>query len=248
MQKLDVNSAVPLYEQLKMALRERLESQIFAPGERMPSEAELCDKYGVSRITVRRAVEELVEEGYLERRQGKGTFVAQSRSMVAVMSLDGSASEGFSDRYKSRQSSVIISKKEYPANSQERKWLKLEEEDTVLVLTRQILLDGKPWMIDRATYPAKRFPGMFDKIGNNTSTYEVMRRDYGVQMSKARRAVTLVYATNEQGKLLCCAPGTPLFKRFKAVYDEQDGPVHLSSTYVNAENVVLTVEQDSFLY
>lgn len=248
MQKLDVNSAVPLYEQLKMALRERIESHIFTPGERMPSEAELCGKYSVSRITVRRAVEELVEEGYLERRQGKGTFVAQKRSLVVVMSLDRSASEGFSDRYKSRKSSLIISKKEYVANKQERRWLELEGEDTVLVLSRQMLLDGKTWMIDRATYPAKRFPGLFDRIGNNTSTYEVMRRDYGVEMSKARRAVTLAYATNEQAKLLGCAPGTPLFKMFKAVYDGQDAPVHLSSTYVNAENVVLTVDQDSFPY
>ena len=212
MQKLDVNSAVPLYEQLKMALRERIESQIFEPGERMLSEVELCDKYGVSRITVRRAVDELVEEGYLERRQGKGTFVAQKRSFV------------------------------------ECQWLQLEPEENVLVLTRQMLLDGNLSMIDRATYPAKRFPGLLDKIGDDTSTYEVMRKDYGVQMHKARREVTLVYATNEQSKLLGCAPGAPLFKKFKVVYDEQNIPVHISSTYISAENVVLTVEQDSFLH
>lgn len=248
MQKLDVNSAVPLYEQLKMALRERIESQIFEPGERMLSEVELCDKYGVSRITVRRAVDELVEEGYLERRQGKGTFVAQKRSFVAVMSLDRSASEGFSDRYSRRKRSVIISKREYPANSQECQWLQLEPEENVLVLTRQMLLDGNLSMIDRATYPAKRFPGLLDKIGDDTSTYEVMRKDYGVQMHKARREVTLVYATNEQSKLLGCAPGAPLFKKFKVVYDEQNIPVHISSTYISAENVVLTVEQDSFLH
>ena len=67
-------------------------------------------------------------------------------------------------------------------------------------------------------------------------------------MECIEEAEPVLTSANEQGKLLCCAPGTPLFKRFKAVYDEQDGPVHLSSTYVNAENVVLTVEQDSFLY
>ena len=119
---------------------------------------------------------------------------------------------------------------------------------TVLVLTRQMLLDGNLSMIDRATYPAKRFPGLLDKIGDDTSTYEVMRKDYGVQMHKARREVTLVYATNEQSKLLGCAPGAPLFKKFKVVYDEQNIPVHISSTYISAENVVLTVEQDSFLH
>ena len=79
MEQLDTNNAVPLYEQLRVALRERLDSGVLDPGERLPSETELCQKYGVSRITVRRAVDELVEEGILERRQGKGTFVAPKR-------------------------------------------------------------------------------------------------------------------------------------------------------------------------
>ena len=82
MEQLDTNNAVPLYEQLRVALRERLDSGVLDPGERLPSEAELCRKYGVSRITVRRAVDELVEEGILERRQGKGTFVAPKRAVV----------------------------------------------------------------------------------------------------------------------------------------------------------------------
>lgn len=246
MKLLDTNNAVPLYEQLRMALRERLENGVIAPGERLPSEAELCQKYGVSRITVRRAVDELVEEGVLERRQGKGTFVAQKRAVVSVESLNSDATEGFHSRYKDRKRSLIVSMREYPANRNEQQWLHLGEDDHVLVLTRQMLLDGKPWMIDRATYSARRFPGFFDQVKNDTSTYQLMQEVYGVVMCRAYREITLTYATNEQGKLLGCAPGTPLFKTFKVVYDDRDEPVHLSSTFSMAEGVVLTVENNRY--
>lgn len=247
MAKLDVNSAVPLFEQVKLALREQLDSGLLPAGARLPSEAELCKKYDVSRITVRRAVDDLVVDGYLDRRQGKGTFVATKRTPISVVSLNQRASEGFFLRYKERKKSVIISKKEYPANRHEQEWLRLSGQDSVLVLTRLMLLDGRPWMIDRSTYPAGRFPGFFERVDDETSTYELMEKQYGVIMALAHREITLTYATSEQGRLLGCAPGTPLFKTFKAVYDANQAPVHLSSTFTQAENVVLTVDNDNYL-
>ena len=78
MKPLDNNNAVPLYEQMMMMLRERLDNHVLDAGEKLPSEAELCKSYGVSRITVRRAIDELVEEGYLEKKQGKGGCTASS--------------------------------------------------------------------------------------------------------------------------------------------------------------------------
>lgn len=246
MEQLDTNNAVPLYEQLRVALRERLDSGVLDPGERLPSEVELCRKYGVSRITVRRAVDELVEEGILERRQGKGTFVAPKRAVVSIMALNDDATEGFYSRYKERKRSLVVSKKEYPANRSEREWLHLGENDHVFILTRRLLLDGKPWMIDRATYAVRRFPDFFDRVRDDTSTYQLMEEIYGVSMCRAHREITLTYATNEQGELLDCAPGTPLFKTFKVVYDDRDEPVHLSSTFTQAEGVVLTVENNRY--
>ena len=72
---LNQNALTPLYEQLKNAIKDDIHAHIYRPGDRMPSEAELEEKYQVSRITVRRAVKELCEEEILVRKQGKGTFV-----------------------------------------------------------------------------------------------------------------------------------------------------------------------------
>ncbi|MDO4483818.1 MAG: GntR family transcriptional regulator [Clostridia bacterium] len=239
---LDTNNAVPLFEQVKLQLLQKLEDGIYPTGARMPSEAELCEKYNVSRITIRRAVNDLVEDGYLERRQGKGTFVATKRTPVAMLPLDDQASVGFSLRYKDRKKSIIISEKEYAANSHEQQTLHLQPNDTVLVLYRQILVDGKPWMLDRATYPAKKFPGFFEQITDDTSTYAVLSDQYGVSMVTAHREISLAYATNEQARLLDLAPGAPLFKTFKLVCDRDGNPVHMSYTYSQAENVVITLD------
>ena len=249
MKPLDNNNAVPLYEQMMMMLRERLDNHVLDAGEKLPSEAELCKSYGVSRITVRRAIDELVEEGYLEKKQGKGTFVTKKRAAIPVMSISENATVGFSGRYgqdSGRLHSIVISKKEYKANRNEQKMLNLEEGDEVLVLTRLMILDDKPWMIDRATYSAKRYPGFLEQIEDGVSTYNIMCEQYGVRMRRAYREITLAYTTNEQAKMLGCAPSAPLFKTFKVVYDEQGLPVHMSSTYTQADNVVLTVENGNY--
>lgn len=243
--KLDANNAVPLYEQLKMTLRSQIESQLLLPGDRIPAEAELCKKYQVSRVTVRCAVDTLVEEGYLERRQGKGTFVAAKRAQVFMTPINDAVT-GFSesDEYAGEKSIRVIDKNEYSTNKREQELLRLEETDKVLVLSRVMLRDGKPWMLDRATYSAKRYPGFFDIINDDVSTYSVLRSRYGVVMKRSHKEVSIAYATNEQAKQLGCAPSAPLFKMFKVVYDDKDEPVHMSNSYFKADQIVFTVDNE----
>ena len=72
---IDYNSVIPLYEQVASALRADIQGGAFDATKRLPTEEELAEKYGISRITVRRAVGDLVEEGLVEKKQGKGTFI-----------------------------------------------------------------------------------------------------------------------------------------------------------------------------
>ena len=72
---IDYNSVIPLYEQVANALRADIQGGAFDATKRLPTEEELAEKYGISRITVRRAVGDLVEEGLVEKKQGKGTFI-----------------------------------------------------------------------------------------------------------------------------------------------------------------------------
>ena len=76
---LDANNTIPLYLQMKELIKSAILSREYKNGEQLPTEPELGEKYGVSRITVRKAVEELCREGFLVKKQGKGTFVKQRK-------------------------------------------------------------------------------------------------------------------------------------------------------------------------
>lgn len=240
--KLDGNSAVPLYEQMKIQLQEQIAAQIYAAGDRLPAEKELCEKYGVSRITLRRAVDELVAEGILERKQGKGTFVAAQKSRLFFRSF-GSMGGGFTDsQYPEnvQKEIIVISKKEYICNTLEQEALHLTKGDRVMVLLRLMKLDGQPLMLDRSVYPIARFPGLFDRIKDGVSTYALFRELFGINKMRCTKELSLAYATDEQAKLLCCIPAAPLFRIFKQVRDDKDKPVHLSNLYYVAERIVFT--------
>ena len=115
--KLDAKTPIPLYEQLKNLLLSQISSGVYSIGERLPAEAELCSKYEVSRVTVRRALDDLVADGALERRQGKGTYVAPIKSHIQMKAFDTSA-KGFmgSSVPGTVKHTRVISKKEYVCN------------------------------------------------------------------------------------------------------------------------------------
>lgn len=243
MNNLEKSSAVPLYEQLKLSLRKKVDEQVWQEGQRLPSEAELCADYDVSRITVRRAVDELVEEGVLERRQGKGTFVASSRMSVQMMPMNV-IMQGFYILDTERKQTNVITKREYEANRHEREVLGLQEGDSVYVFTRQMMLDGKVCMLDRSTFPAGRYPGLFERVTDNMSTYRLLVEEYGVVMHCVHKEISHTYASAEQAKWLDCPVGTPLFRIYKVVYDPQGVPIHMSSSYMKADSIVFVTDNE----
>ena len=220
-----------------------MDEQVWQEGQRLPSEAELCADYDVSRITVRRAVDELVEEGVLERRQGKGTFVASSRMSVQMMPMNV-IMQGFYILDTERKQTNVITKREYEANRHEREVLRLQEGDSVYVFTRQMMLDGKVCMLDRSTFPAGRYPGLFERVTDNMSTYRLLVEEYGVVMHCVHKEIYHTYASVEQAKWLDCAVGTPLFRIYKVVYDPQGVPIHMSSSYMKADSIVFVTDNE----
>lgn len=247
MYTLDANSAVPLYEQLRIALLEMIDTKLIHAGERLPSEDELCSRYNVSRITVRRAINELETSGVLERRRGKGTFVAAKGRRYVLMPVDDVIG-GFTDAHTgaTEKSTEVISKEEFPANSFECEILKLDKEkkEKVLVLTRLMKVDGHPWMLDRTKYSQSRFNGFFDYIHDNVSTYKILRDKYQVEMTRSHKEFSLAYADSQQAKLFGCPVNSPLFKMFKVVYDRQGVPVHMSTVYFLADSVAFAIDSE----
>lgn len=240
---LTPNTSTPLYEQLETILRDNILSGHYSTGERMPTEPELEKSYGVSRITVRRAIKELETGGLLERKQGRGTFVKYSRVNSSMDSILGFTDSMNSMGQKSRR--IIHTKQIVPASTRVAAMLGIERGAPVLELKRTMCDETKPILYDECYYSCARFPGMLEKIGEDVSTYQLIREDYGIAMTRANKRFNVELADEDVSKLLQCSPGAPLFSILKVAYDADDIPVHIAKSLVLAScaTYVLDVDQ-----
>jgi GntR family transcriptional regulator len=160
----------PIYLKLAQTLRQRIVTGELGAGDALPSERDLCDILGASRVTVRRAIETLIHEGLIVRRQGSGTFVSPR------IEAPGSHLSSFSEDASSRgeKSEAIWMMKTYAvASAEEAKVLELEANARVLRLGRVRLAGGEPLAIENAIVPAEFLPDL-DGLGD--SLYEALGR------------------------------------------------------------------------
>lgn len=246
---LNQNALTPLYEQLKNAIKDDIHAQIYRPGDRMPSEAELEEKYQVSRITVRRAVKELCEEEILVRKQGKGTFVlstgVQSRIDQLAGFHDSMESQGRTVRTEILEKSIIFVKPSY-AND-----LQISVDDKVVYLKRVMYADDIPMMLDMCYIPLKRFPGIFEKMEGNVSVFQLLRQEYHAKLDRYYKVLKVRKASRKFSEYLKCGLGDPLFDIFKITYNEEGVAQHISISILKGENtsyVISNSENDQMTH
>lgn len=239
---LNEDSSSTLYMQVIQHLRTAIKLGQYEIGMRLPSENQLCEEFGVSRITIRRAVRELVEDGLLESKQGKGVFVAQPRFIIHAMALTGFSSFGKEHR---KGSSVQIIKKQHRLPSaKEARLLEIEMSTPVCVLIRLLLVDEMPIMLDRSVFSAERFPGMLERVTEDTSTYRLMEEVYGHPNKKVNKEITISVARPDEAEHLACKTGESLFCIEKVAYDNHDEINHLSVILCVADRVKLTLHYE----
>ncbi|HXZ07556.1 MAG TPA: GntR family transcriptional regulator, partial [Paraburkholderia sp.] len=133
-------SAAPLYDRVRDALHARILDGTYPPGSRLPTEHELCESHGVSRITIRQALERLRQEGWVEKIHGQGTFVQRSRAVQNISALQSfsEAMTPLGHRVSNRVESVRV----VDANSQLSSRLRLNAQARVTEIQRVRMLDG----------------------------------------------------------------------------------------------------------
>src|SRR5215472_9864244 len=140
------NSPVPRYHQLKEILREKIRSGEWKPGDIIPSERELSETYGISRMTARQAITDLVNEGLFYREQGKGTFVSQRKITQQLLHLTG-----FTEDIKARgqrPGTKVLSAETIPADEGTAEKLRIDPGTSVFRLRRLRIADGSPLAIE----------------------------------------------------------------------------------------------------
>ncbi len=209
--QLDRESALPLWQQLSVLLRAAIERGDLAPDQALPSEAELIDRYGVSRTVVREALAELVRSGHIYKIRAKGSFVSPARPALRFIGTTLGSSEDLRTTGKT-VTTRVLSNGEGFADSDEAAALRIDEGDPVIRVRRLRLVDGTPWLLVHTVLPKSLFPGLAKANLENRSLYEHLRRHYGITPKGADRWLDAVIPTDEETELLGLASGEPALR------------------------------------
>jgi GntR family transcriptional regulator len=238
---IDGNGPVALYHQLKQRLLENIEDGSYQPGDRIPSEQELCDQFRVSRGTTRHAIQQLVNEGRLYIVRGKGTYVAEPQEPVwsagSRFSLtDVLYKQGLSFR-KNVLSVCLVDAVPEAATS-----LRVAPSDPLFLMKRLWVIDGEPLVITDSYLPAKLTPGFDEYDLNDKSLYEILKRHYNILVNRVERVVTSRLADEGECALLEVTPPAPLLYIKDVSYEDQGRPVVYTDTLVLGNRIFFEME------
>lgn len=197
--KIDKTSVVPIYFQLKTLIQDRITSGEYPVGLCLPSEREYCDEYGISRMTVRQAIIDLVNEGFLRRERGKGTYVAQPKIEQKLQVLTS-----FTEEMKRRDmqpGTRLIHMAICPATGHVASQLSLKEGELVYEIVRLRLADDEPMAIETAYLPIANLPNLTEEKVATGSLYEVMRES-GLEIAHATQTLEATLAKPTEATML----------------------------------------------
>jgi GntR family transcriptional regulator len=237
--------AEPLYHQLETALKARLESGEWPPGAQFPNEERLCEDYGVSRVTVRQALRELVQRGLIVRRQGRGTFVADVTLTAGVRGL-----ASFTDEMKAlgrKVSSRVLQVEVRPAREDVAIPLGLKAGEPIVRIGRLRLGDEHPIAIQVAHLPARLVPGLEDVDFAGTSLYGVLENQYGLVPVEAVETFRVGRVTSSEAELLAASRGQCVF-RVTRITVGRNGPFEMTHSVIPGDQyqvrLVLRADRD----
>jgi len=206
---IDKQSPIPIYYQIEEYLKKMIETGKFAINQGIPSERELSGTFKVSRMTIRQAMNDLVNEGYLYRRKGKGTFVAEPKIEQPLQGLT-SFTEDMIKRGMVPLTHVLHFH-EKKASLSIAKQLEVSEQELVYEIKRIRLADGIPMALETSYIPVKLVPGLTESI-IQTSFYKYIEDILHLQIGEAVQALEANIVTLEDAKRLDINAGSAVLQ------------------------------------
>ncbi|MCL2551020.1 MAG: GntR family transcriptional regulator [Actinomycetia bacterium] len=221
---IDRSSPVPLYFQFAQQLQHLIESGVLPPGTRLSNEVAMADQFGLSRPTMRQAMQHLVDKGLLARKRGVGTQVVANRirRQLEFTSLYEDLA-----RERRRPTTEVLSIATVPAGPEVAAALQIEEGADVVALERLRLADGEPIALLHNHLPA----GVVDltpQVLAGAGLYQLLRRA-GIVLSTAEQTIGARRATAAEARLLDESRGATLLTMVRTARDASDRPVEYGS-------------------
>jgi len=222
--KVDHRSSIPFYIQLKEILEARIAQGEWQPGDRLPSEQELCEQYEVSRTVVRQTLLEMESKGLIVKRRGKGSFVAHPKIHESLIQKLTGFYQDMVERGFTPVTKVLHHEIE-PAKPQVASRLGLEAGTPVFNIERLRFVNDEPIVLVRTYLPYALCPGLAHVDLSNRSLYAVLEEQFGIVPAYGRRTIEAVAADEREAGLLSVNIGAPLIFLQSVSYLQDGTPI-----------------------
>jgi len=235
------NSKAPLYFQVKNLLAERIINGEFSEGEQFPSETSLASNLNISRGTVRQALKELEDEGYLYRIQGKGTFVKEREDTVWSADTLVSVAEAF-DKQNLQYTTKVISIDIDRASPEVSSQLKIEPNSKIIKLDRIRSIAGEPVHLSTSYFPYELGLPLLETPLDNQSLYQVMGEKLGVKIERVERVIYAKLADPWESENLNLPAVSAILVLLGTAYSEIGLPVETSIARFSSEKSKFVIQ------
>lgn len=231
-----------LHAYIKEELLDRIKAGKYMPGEKIPTELDLCKDFDVSRTTVRTALNQLTLEGYLSRIQGKGTFVAEQKVKQAL----SNTIKRYSDQIAVQGKKGIVSLVNIsviPANDMLQHLLDVSVNAPIQRIERVRKADGEPTQYEIAYIPWDVAPGIAREHAES-SLYASLSDNFDVRIAKTTETIEIALADERTSKHLNCEVGMPCFYMETIAEDKKGNKVEFSRSYFRGDKTNFTIERN----
>ncbi len=238
---IDRTTPMPLYHQVKEFLKDYINQQ--HPDTPLPSEPELSLHFNISRPTVRQSIAELVREGYVYKKRGKGTFVATRKLQRDFGHWHGSLNEEIS-HLGLTPTTTVLEFKEIFCNKELSDKFTIPVGAPLILLKRMRAVDGVPILIVHSYLPPHLLPSFNTKNLTNRSLHELLNTEYGLSIKKTRRLLEAVAADKNLATSLSVTVGSPLQYFRNTVILDTDEVIEHSEGWYRGDAVSFTFEYE----
>jgi GntR family transcriptional regulator len=223
-----LSALLPAYYQIKQTIKNWILNKEFNPGEKIPSENELGEKFNVSRLTVRQAISQLVQEGFLISKRGEGTFVTHNEHLIGSFSLEftGFMDDLFYQISKCKTKSVKINRIPVPKVIKEKLELSNSGEE-VIQIKRVRFLNDKPFNYTINYLPFDIGRRITEKDLLRKPLLQIMEQDLGIQFTEAFQTIEASFADQEVSEQLGIVSGSPILLVERIMYTKKRKPVEV---------------------
>ncbi len=224
MKIVNKDSVVPIHTQLSSIIREMIESGELKEGDSIIPERELCNIQNVSRMTVNKAISNLVSDGILYRVQGKGTFVSKQKKKYQFSNV-----KGFTDVMKEKgikiKTDILSFEMEIPSELIKVKLGINDDSTNVYKIVRLRYTDGEPFAIEVVYLSETMCKGFTKGMIDNNSLYKILKETYNHKITKATQSIEPIILCEDESKLLEAEEGSLALKIQRNSYDIQGEPI-----------------------